>query len=203
VTSCCRRCEVSNVAAFFSVQSYLTVAPFAKIALAFEALGFSQCLDAYANDFGIDWKRKRFATFQRFADNHGGLLQSRSESRKDDRIEISLGDGFRKNNFFPPAVCIDHVSIGCGRPQIRVAGINRLQQFEMQRTNDLSKRNGEDRSICFIEGKYDLARSLDGVGSNEHVPLDFSGLRLVHASIRWFDLDPPAAVLSRPVDVTG
>jgi hypothetical protein len=40
------------VVAFFSAQSHLTVAPFAKIALAFEAIG---CLDAYANDFGIDW----------------------------------------------------------------------------------------------------------------------------------------------------
>jgi hypothetical protein len=67
----------------------------------------------------------------------------------------------------------------------------------MQRTNDLSKRDGEHRSIFFIEGGYDFARSIDGVGSVQHVPLDFSGLRLVHASIRWFDFDLPAALLSR------
>src|SRR5260370_19893220 len=80
VTSCCRRCEVSNVAAFFGVQSHLTVAPFAKIALAFEAIGFSQCLDAHANHFGVDWEPKRFATFQRVTDNHRGLLPSRSSA---------------------------------------------------------------------------------------------------------------------------
>jgi hypothetical protein len=50
----------------------------------------------------------------------------------------------------------------------------------MQLKDDLSKRGGEHLSIFFIEVEYDLARSLDGVGSNEHVPLDFSGLRPVH-----------------------
>jgi hypothetical protein len=50
----------------------------------------------------------------------------------------------------------------------------------MQRTNDLSKSRVEHRSIFFIEGEYDLARSIDCVGSIQHVPLDFSGLRPVH-----------------------
>src|SRR6266478_9695353 len=75
-TSCCRRCEVSNVAALFSVQSHLTMAPFAKIALAFEATGLSQCQDAHAQHFDIDWERKLFAPFQGSADNHRGLLPS-------------------------------------------------------------------------------------------------------------------------------
>src|ERR1700720_1761310 len=100
-TSCCRGCEVSKVAAFFGLQSHLTVAPFAKIALAFEAIGFSQCLDACAKHFGVDWERKRFAIFQCVTDNHRGLLPSRTQGRKDRAIEISLGDGFRKNNVFP------------------------------------------------------------------------------------------------------
>src|SRR5258708_13260043 len=99
---CCRRCEVSNVAAFFSIQSHLTVASFAKIALAFEAIRLSQCLDACAKYFGVDWERKRFAIFQRVTDNHRGLLPSRTQGRKDDRLQVSLGDGFRNTNSFPP-----------------------------------------------------------------------------------------------------
>src|SRR5947208_834503 len=82
VTSCCRRCEVSHLAALFSVQPHLTEAPFAKVAVAFEPIGFSQCLDAYANHFSIDGERKRFALFQGLADNHRGLLPSRTQSRK-------------------------------------------------------------------------------------------------------------------------
>jgi len=55
-----------------------------------------------------------------------------------------------------------------------------VQEFEMELKDDLFERGGEHLSIFFIEGEYDLARSLDCVGSNEHVPLDFSGLRPVH-----------------------
>src|SRR6266704_2620387 len=102
-TSCCRRCEVSIVAALFSIQSHLTKAPFTKIALSFEAIGFSQGLDAYTKHFSIDGQRKRFAAFQGFANNHRGLLPARAQGRKDRRIEVSLRDGFRKNNVFPPA----------------------------------------------------------------------------------------------------
>jgi len=34
--------------------------------------------------------------------------------------------------------------------------------------------------MFFIEGGYDFARSIDCVGSIQHVPLNFSGLRPVH-----------------------
>jgi len=99
--------KLLDVAAFSSVQSHLTVAPFAKIALAFEATGLSQRPDAHANHFLIDRERKRFAIFQRVTDNHRGLLPSRRQGRKDRVIEISLGDGFRKNNVFPSACRVD------------------------------------------------------------------------------------------------
>src|SRR5205814_4283680 len=115
-TSCCRRCDVSHLAALFSVQPHLTEAPFAKVAVAFEPIGFSQCLDSYANHFSIDGERKRFALFQGLADNHRGLLPSRTQRRKYHRIQISLRDGFRKNNIFPAPLRIDHGSTGCMRP---------------------------------------------------------------------------------------
>src|SRR5258705_13207190 len=106
-TSCCRRCEVSNVAAFFTVQPHLAIAPFAKIALAFEATGLSQCPDAHANHFSVGRERKRFALFQGLADNHRGLLPSRSQGRKDCRTEITLANGFRKNNVLPSPCRVD------------------------------------------------------------------------------------------------
>ena len=94
--------SIQNIAALFGVQTHLTIAPFANIARRFEAIGFSQGLDTRTNYLEIDGKPKRFAAFRCAGENHRGLLQARTQYRQNDRIEISLGDGVRKNNFFPP-----------------------------------------------------------------------------------------------------
>src|SRR5207248_3028231 len=84
----------------FSVQPHLTKAPFTKVAVAFEPIGFSQCPDAYANHFSIDGERKRFALFQGLADNHRvfchrelraeKIIESRSASETDSGRTISF-----------------------------------------------------------------------------------------------------------------
>ena len=67
----------------------------------------------------------------------------------------------------------------------------------MQCRNDLSKRCGEHRSIFFIEGEDDLARPIDCVGSIQHVPFNFSGLRPVRC------LDPSRFYSSALTDPIG
>jgi hypothetical protein len=73
---------------YLALQSYLAATPFAKVARAFKATGFSELLDASGQHIAADRQAMLFAPVKRLDQNHGHLLPSWLDCRKDNRVDL-------------------------------------------------------------------------------------------------------------------
>ena len=94
------------------LQLHLTVAPQAKIAETFDAAQFRQRLDSCAQYLVVDGQVVLATVVHGCPDHPRGLLPSRCQDGKDDRIEIGHGYGFWKLHVFPPQITADGGGLG-------------------------------------------------------------------------------------------
>ena len=95
-------------------------------------------------------------------DHHRGLLPSRCQDGKDDRIEIGHGYGFWKLHVFPPQITADGGGHG-GRAQFWMLCVDQLQHLKMHTIFQVQKRLDEYLPLFFVEFKDGCASLVDGV----------------------------------------
>src|ERR1700689_423291 len=118
------------------IQLHLTVAPQAKIAEMFDTAQFPQRLDSCAEYLRADGQAEFFTVVHGCPDHPRGLLPSRCQDGKGDRIEIGHGYGFWKLHVFPPQITADGGGHG-RRAQFWMLSVDQLQHLKMQTGSQL------------------------------------------------------------------
>src|ERR1700722_2953445 len=150
----------------------------------FDAAQFPQRLDSCAEYLRTDGQAVFFTVVHGSPDHHRGLLPSRCQDGKDDRIEIGHGYGFWQRHVFPPQVTAD--GGGHGRwTQFWMLCVDQLQHLKMYAIFQVKKRLAEYLPLFFVEFKDGCAGLAAGALEREQVPSNFFRLHLVHG------LDPP------------
>lgn len=113
------------------LQPHLAMTPSAKIALAFEATGSDQGLNAGGEHFAGDSESKLFASFHRLPDDEGHLAPLWGYDGENDPIDPGFGGGRRKLNLLPPERAADFGKL-LKRDRVRESIKNRLQQLGIE-----------------------------------------------------------------------
>src|SRR5258708_1815751 len=177
---------IASQARDFSFQAHFAVTPFAEIALALQAVGLNENLDAGREHFVGDAETFLLATRDRFQDHSSHLVPLRNDDGEKYLVDLRFRYRRWKLDLVPPERTVD---LGKRLERYQVAKsvmtksfINRLQQLGIQLDNKLFQRGGifipvlKDGRCCF--------RLVEFAGCLQQIFKNFGGLVSIHA----FDL---------------